>query len=171
MAHLILELAICAGMTIGLTIVHMLGLMWLTQVVRFHIEHWKSGWAYLDRVAVPLTLVSGLFLLHGIEIWLYALLHMGLSGLTLEAALYGSVGAYTTVDNRILGDEPTWRLVGAHESLVGMLLIGWSTAFLFASLHRIMNTEETHPLPEGAIAAEPAEEATEQEIQIELEDL
>lgn len=144
-------------MTVTLTVVHMLGLMTLTRVVRFHIEHWIVGRPMLDRVAVPLTMVCGLFLLHGLEIWIYALVHLALTGMPFEQALYGSVAAYTTVDIQALDDFRAWRLVAAHEALVGMLLIGWSTAFLFATLHRIMNTEETHPLPEGAIA-EPLED-------------
>jgi voltage-gated potassium channel len=158
MSHLLIELAICAAMTVALSTLHMLGLMWLVQLIRFHIEHWTSGRPVLDRVAVPLTMVSGLFLLHGAEIWLYALVHMRLSGLTFEAALYGSTAAYTTVDIQALDDVRAWRLVAAHEALVGMLLIGWSTAFLFSTLNRIMHTEESYPLPEGAIAEPPDEE-------------
>jgi hypothetical protein len=160
MHHLLVELAICASMTILLAIVHMLGLMALIRLVRFHIEHWIVGKPVLDRVAVPLTMVCGLFLLHGVEIWIYALVHLGLTGMPFEQALYGSVAAYTTVDIQALDDFRAWRLVAAHEALVGMLLIGWSTAFLFATLHRIMNTEETHPLPEGAIAEPPDEDET-----------
>ncbi len=157
MQHLLIELAICLAMTVGLAAVHMLGLMSLLGIVRFHIEHWIVGRPALDRLAVPMTMICGLFLLHGVEIWIYALVHLSLTGMPFEQALYGSVAAYTTVDIQALDDIRAWRLVAAHEALVGMLLIGWSTAFLFATLHRIMTTEETHPLPEGAIA-EPLDE-------------
>jgi hypothetical protein len=157
MRHLLIELLICAGMTVGMAITHMMGLMGLTNLVRYHIRHWIVGRPMLDRVAVPMTMVCGLFLLHGLEIWIYAFVHLALTGMPFEQALYGSVAAYTTVDIQALDDFRAWRLVAAHEALVGMLLIGWSTAFLFATLHRIMNTDETHPLPEGAIA-EPLEE-------------
>jgi hypothetical protein len=51
-----------------------------------------------------------------------------------------------------------WRLLAAFESLNGILLLGWSTAYLFQTLHRVLQTEETHPLPEGALAEEPAGE-------------
>src|SRR3954469_23217735 len=118
MNHLLTELAICAGMTMGLAIVHMLGLMALIRLVRFHIEHWIVGKPVLDRVAVPLTMVCGLFLLHGVEIWIYALVHLALTGMPFEQALYGSVAAYTTVDIQALDDFRAWRLVAAHESLV-----------------------------------------------------
>lgn len=50
-----------------------------------------------------------------------------------------------------------WRIVGALEAVNGMLLIGWSTAFLFYVLNRLLEpTEEAdHPLPRGAIARKP----------------
>ena len=46
-----------------------------------------------------------------------------------------------------------WRIVGALEAVNGMLLIGWSTAFLFQVLtHLLEPAEDDHPLPKGAIA-------------------
>jgi len=30
-----------------------------------------------------------------------------------------------------------WRLIGAFESILGMLLLGWSTSFFFRMLGRI----------------------------------
>ena len=56
-----------------------------------------------------------------------------------------------------------WRLLAAFEAVNGMLLMGWSTAFLFQTLHRILQTEESHPLPVGAIATD-ADEAVEDGI-------
>ena len=56
---------------------------------------------------------------------------------TLEAALYFSTISYSTVgynDTHVLAD---WRLLGAFESLLGMILLGWSTAFLFRMIGRI----------------------------------
>jgi len=154
MPHLLIELLICLGMTLGLTLIHLTGLIGLVRLVRFHIEHWIVGRPALDRVAVPLTMVTGLFLLHSTEIALFAALHAGLNRIPFEHALYGSIAAYTTVDIQALDDYRAWRLVSAYEALVGMLLIGWSTAFLFATLHRLLNTEENHPLPEGALTQE-----------------
>ena len=44
-------------------------------------------------------------------------------------------------------------MVGALEAVNGMLLIGWSTAFLFQVVSHLMEpSDEDHPLPRGAIA-------------------
>ena len=56
---------------------------------------------------------------------------------SLENALYFSTISYSTVgynDTHIL---PEWRLLGAFESILGMILLGWSTAFFFRMLGRI----------------------------------
>ena len=57
-----------------------------------------ARWITLDRLLVPLGIVLGLFVLHGVEIWLYALIYWrtGMLG-TLEQALYFSTSAYSTV--------------------------------------------------------------------------
>src|SRR5689334_2339307 len=118
MEHLLIELMICAGMTVSLAIIHMLGLMGLTNLVRFHIRHMIVGRPVLVRVAVAMTMVCGVFLLHGLEIWVYGLLHLERTGMPCEQPLYGSVAAYTTGDIQALDDFRAWRLVAAHEALV-----------------------------------------------------
>ena len=80
----------------------------------------------------------GLITLHGIEIWIYALLFMGLGAVQgLEDALYYSTMSYSTVgyDDELIVHR--WRLLGAFESIAGMILLGWSTAFFFRFLGRI----------------------------------
>lgn len=150
--HLLLEFLVCAAMTTALSAFHLTGLLSLTLLTRYHIEHWRTGSVKLDRLMTPMTMILGLFILHGAQVWAYALLFIGLTGMGLEPALFISTSAYTTAGLERFPEIRDWRLVVGNESLVGFLLIGWSTAFLFTNLQRIMNTEETHPLPAGAIA-------------------
>ena len=54
-----------------------------------------------------------------------------------ETAFYFSFVAFTTLG---LGDvtlKPPWRIMSAMEAADGMLLFGWSTAFLFAVVQRV----------------------------------
>ena len=55
----------------------------------------------------------------------------------VQTALYFSAVTYTTTgyDDLILPKE--WRLVGAVESLTGILMCGLSTGFFFAVLSRL----------------------------------
>ena len=162
MPELVRELLVLVGMVAATVVLHMLGLIALTTATRLHIEHFRTRWLALDRVLVPLTMVMGLFLLHSLEVFAYAAaFHVGGATYSWEEALYLSAGAYSTAGWSGVMVPPEWRLLAAFESLNGMLLLGWSTAFLFQALQRILETEETHPLPEGAIAAEVVEEVTE----------
>lgn len=147
------ELAIATGLVAGTVVIHLVGLEVLMRLTDLYLRRFLSAWVHLDRLLVPLGIVLGLFVLHGAEIWLYALFYLGAGILPdLEAALYFSTSAYSTLGEAgaFLPDE--WRVLGVLEGVNGMLLMGWSTAFLFQVLSHLMESEEDHPLPKGAIS-------------------
>ena len=159
MTSLPVELAVSAGM-FGLTIlIHLLGLMGLLSFTRWHLDTLRTPWLQLDRLLVPLMLALGLFLLHGLEVAAYAVLYRALDTTgSWERAVFISSAAYSTASTPDGSFPHAWRVTVSLEALNGVLLIGWSTAFLFQTLHRILTTEEGHPLPEGAIAPEVEDE-------------
>jgi hypothetical protein len=72
------------------------------------------------------------------EIWLFTFVYLGLGAIGgLEDALYFSTISYSTVGYNDTHIDPAWRLLGAFQSILGMVLIGWSTAFFFRMLGRI----------------------------------
>ena len=83
-----------------------------------------------------------LILLHALEVLVWALAyHVGLPGgppHTFEEAAYFSIVTFTTLG---FGDvtlrQPAWRILSGLEALNGMLLVGWSTALLFAVIQRV----------------------------------
>lgn len=85
-----------------------------------------------------LLLLLTIFVLHGIEIWAYALLYYWNDALpTLAKAVYFSTITYGTIgydDQDMVG---TWQLVAAIEGINGILLLGWSTAFIVTALARV----------------------------------
>lgn len=90
----------------------------------------------------PLRLLVGLFVfifaLHVVEIGVWAVFYLAAGVLpTLEQAVYFSIASYTTVGygDVVLGAE--WRILGAAEAAVGVLLFGWSTALLFSVIQRL----------------------------------
>ncbi|HEX4848400.1 MAG TPA: ion channel, partial [Novosphingobium sp.] len=83
-------------------------------------------------------IVVAILALHGLEIWLFAFVYMGTGAIAgLEDALYFSTISYSTVGYNDTHIDPAWRLLGAFQSILGMVLIGWSTAFFFRMLGRI----------------------------------
>jgi hypothetical protein len=78
---------------------------------------------------------TGLILaaLHGLEalIWAAAYVWLGALGSILDALLY-SIGTMTTRGTPGLNLPWRWQMMGALQSVNGVLLFGISTAFLFA---------------------------------------
>jgi voltage-gated potassium channel len=90
--------------------------------------------------AVVVTAI-GLLLLHCVQILIWAVAYRLLTPIqpidTLEAAVYFSAVTFTTVgygDITLSGEQ--WRLLTGIEALNGVLLLGWSTALLYAVVHR-----------------------------------
>jgi len=85
--------------------------------------------------AILLIAVVGMLLaaLHGIEaaIWAAAYWSLGAADSLADAFLY-SVDSITTRGANALRLEVPFRMMGAIESVCGMLLFGISTAFIFA---------------------------------------
>lgn len=135
------QFAVATAMVVLCVVVHGLGLFSLSRVMRTEIavERLKRiNPLSLRGGAFTLLIVLAMFALHGIEIWAFALVYW-LTGAVpqFEGALYFSTISYSTVgynDTHIL---PHWRLVGAFESILGVFLLGWSTAFFFRMLGRI----------------------------------
>jgi voltage-gated potassium channel len=90
------------------------------------------------HVGLLLCLFMFIVLLHLIQIALWALVFWRAGELpTLETAVYFSITTYTTVGfgDVVLG--PGWRVLAGIEGLTGLILAGWSTAFVFAIVNRM----------------------------------
>jgi voltage-gated potassium channel len=58
-----------------------------------------------------------------------------------ETAFYFSTSSYTTVGYGDVVLSPKWRTLGAVESVVGVLMCGWSVSVLFAIMTRLVERE------------------------------
>ena len=92
----------------------------------------------LGRSLVMTGSVLGLFLLHTLEVWLWAAAYLWLGAvgsfvdaLDLSTAMFSTLG-YDGSE----GLSPSWRLLSALEGINGFLLIGWSTAYLIGAATR-----------------------------------
>ena len=84
------------------------------------------------------AVVLGLLALAGVEIWFYALVYVGLGAAeALPDAVYFSTITFAAIGFSDASLAPGWRLVGAIEGVNGVLLLGWSVAFLVAELQRL----------------------------------
>ena len=139
--HLFTIFVTSTAMLVLCVTIHGFGLFGLNRAMRTEAneERIRRTTALSFRGAIfTLGVVLALFAIHGIEMWAYALLFLGVGAApNLHDALYFSVISYTTVGYNDDFIAETWRLIGAFESILGMVLIGWSTAFFFRMLGRI----------------------------------
>ncbi|MEO1406653.1 MAG: potassium channel family protein [Pseudomonadota bacterium] len=136
------NLLISSGLVVITSMIHFLGLTWLSSFLR------GSGRAPSNLTSVVLQglsilfVVLMLFALHSAEVWLYACAYLILGEFNnLVDAVYFSASTFTTVGYGDLLVGPDWRLLAALESMNGFLLIGWSTAFLVSVTARVRSFE------------------------------
>src|SRR5262245_34078726 len=90
------------------------------------------------RVGLLLRVFVWIVLLHLIQVVLWAFVFFRAGELpNLETAVYFSLVTYTTIGfgDVVLG--PGWRVLAGIEGLTGIVLVGWSTAFVFAIVNRM----------------------------------
>ncbi|PHS25503.1 MAG: K+ channel TrkA-N [Robiginitomaculum sp.] len=113
--------------------IHLMGLMVLIWLMRNSRASELAKFNVFRSSATIMLVVMGIFLIHTVEVWTYAVLYYELALFdTFEACLYFSTSVFTTVGFGDLVVGPNWRLLTAIESANGFLLLGWSTAFLIS---------------------------------------
>ena len=125
------QISIGAALIVTTVIVHGLCLelilrTWLT--VRAEV---MARW----RIMIFGLVILGVFVAHVIEVSIWAIFYFSQAAIeqlpTMEAALYFSTSTFTTVGFGDLVLAEDWRLLSSFESINGMILFGWSTAFFF----------------------------------------
>jgi hypothetical protein len=135
-------LFVSAGMVLATVIIQIAGLALLIWMMRWRARR-IAGFAYvMQQLGVILAVVMGLFLMHAVQIWLYALVYIAIGAFEgFEAALYFSTSSFTTVGYGEIYLTAPWRIVSAIQSANGFLLLGWSTVFLISVLSRLRSVE------------------------------
>ncbi len=138
---MLIQLAIATLMVLLTVGIHGAGLLLLARLLRLErqderLEHISP--TSLQGIAATFGVVLGLFLLHGIEIWLYAALYLLLGAMPdLQMAVYFSTITYSTIGYDDKGLPQEWSLIAAIEGINGVLLLGWSTAFFVSLVGRL----------------------------------
>lgn len=127
------------AMTVACILVHGAGTtMWLRHLSEkrsfFTTEMTRSS-----RLLIIIQSAILMIVLHFIEILLWASAYLLLAKEELpsiEAAVYFSAVTFTTLGYGDITLSSEWRLLSGFEAIGGIVLIGWTTAFLFAVLQK-----------------------------------
>lgn len=104
-----------------------------------------------SALAALVLLFAGLILLHLVQVLLWGGLYAWGIGWDSTTAAYFSIVTYATIGYGDVVPPPDWRLVAAIEGLTGVLLLGCSSAMVFALLSRLFATRmrATSATPRG----------------------
>lgn len=137
-----LELLVALVMVPALALTHGLGLLGMSHMFNLTDDallHKRLSARSIFLVALVAIL---LFALHALEIGLLGGVYLASGGIRdPEQALVVSASYYTTTGAGSDTLPDGWRLIGHAESLLGLLMIGWSTAYLVRKIDRLQERE------------------------------
>jgi len=125
-------------MLLGSVAFHVCGLVGLEGLLRWIERHRKKPRSMGYFLVLMLLVANAVLLLHVVEAcgWAYLLMKLGSVDDFHRALLY-SLNAITSYGHEQLRLESSWRLLGAIESMNGVMIFGLTTAFLFSALREL----------------------------------
>ena len=129
-----------AGLAVVCVIIHAFGTAaWLKHLVTRFVGD-NEPWGTLTSMRILSMTVLALIALHTIQIAIWAIAYLLLVEVselaTFETALYFSFVTFTTLGYGDITLSEPWRIMSGIQALSGILLVGWTTAFLFAAVQR-----------------------------------
>ena len=138
------------GIVVITVILHALG---TTAWIRYLAGRYPDGKGLEQTrkaLAAILTTVIMAIVLHALQIVIWAVAYLRLTPVgelrTLEEAVYFSFVTFSTLGYGDITLSEGWRLLSGIEALNGILLVGWTTALLFAVVQRTMKARFAHEL-------------------------
>jgi hypothetical protein len=126
-------------------IIHVFGLAFIydgfTALLRAEIG--RRG-TFMFRFAVTMNATVVLIvILHGIEAITWALAYLLLGAIpNIKSAMLYSLGAMTGFGGGSVSLTPHWEMMGVLQSLAGVLLFGFTTAFMFAMFQAVWPSQQ-----------------------------
>jgi hypothetical protein len=145
---MLIELVIATVMVLITVILHGGGLLLLGRLME--LRERSTGQTRISPVTIEGAIVAvlaafGLLILHGLEIWLYALLYREIGAVeTMRDAVYFSTITYASIGFSDTVVTAEWKLLGALEGINGALLLGWSVAFFVTLMTRFLPARHRH---------------------------
>jgi hypothetical protein len=99
----------------------------------------------LHALKLVVLLFAVLLLLHLMQVGLWALLYHWQVGWDFNTAIYFSTVTYATIGYGDVVPPREWRLVAVMEGLTGVLMLGWSSAMVFALVTQVLKTAKRYP--------------------------
>jgi type III secretory pathway component EscU len=134
---MILNMAIAALLMVVTTAIHALGMLLVVRTVLS-----KDPQTRYHKKLMHLFSVAGvvllMFLVSVIEVLVWSATYLWLGALEgLEQATYFSMVTFTTLGYGEIVLDEQWRLLASFEAANGIIMFGWTTAIVLATVQRI----------------------------------
>ena len=135
----LIPLAVGASAVVCTIFIHALTLITLVHFFRHERRLGRAGASFWIDLAIVALVVAFAFVAHLLEIAVWAVLFL----LCGEFPAFGLAYYHSAVNDTTLGYgdvlmTPSWRLLGPLEAAAGALMVGVSTAMIFAVIHRLI---------------------------------
>jgi voltage-gated potassium channel Kch len=129
---------------IALTVViHTAGIVGLIGCFKVLSSRIVGKWKYIAMTRVLMITIVGIFIVHTVEIWIWAVLYRWLGEFeSMERALYFSTVTFTTLGYGDITLQERWQLLSGFEAANGIILFGVSTAFVFGAIRKLFEITE-----------------------------
>ena len=144
-----LKLSLIGAVLVAVTVtIHALGTTFLVRyLVSEHLDR-AGNWASRQVLGALTIAALVLVFLHAVEIMVWAGFYKALVPAgelaDFETAVYFSFVTFTTLGYGDITLSEGWRLLSGIQALNGILLVGWSTALMFAVVQKIWQRDETN---------------------------
>ena len=132
-------LATAAAIVSVCLMVHVAGILFMAEWLLARREYFEKNATKRHFALLIVGLFSGVVFLHLIQTTLWALFYY-LNDLfsDLESSLYFSMVSFATIGYGDVLLPRRWRLLGVIEGFSGVILVGISTAFIFAVVNAVL---------------------------------
>jgi hypothetical protein len=137
-----LKLSLIGTLLVVVTVaIHAIGTTWWVRALGHRFGPGSKYTLANESLRVLAGTAMVLVLLHAIQITIWAISYKALVPEgelpNFEAAAYFSFVTFTTLGYGDITLSEGWRLLSGIQALNGILLVGWSTAVLFATVQKI----------------------------------
>ncbi|MFG1364830.1 ion channel [Xanthobacter versatilis] len=137
-------LMVCIALAMLTVVSHAISLA----IIRRRLSRRIRGKSYSDHVFREAVIISAtvlsLSLAHMFEVCIWATAYVALGAIAdPHDAVYYSISTYTTVGADGVSITKSFRAIAGFESLIGPMMVAWSTAFLVEFVVRMRGPDPT----------------------------
>jgi len=134
---MLVNMTIAALLMVITTVIHAAGMLTVMHAIQSRNAHAPDNRKRMHFYSVA-GVVLLMFLVSVIEVLVWSVTYLWLGAIEgLEQATYFSMVTFTTLGYGEIVLDEQWRLLASFEAANGIIMFGWTTAIVLATVQRI----------------------------------